>query len=93
MARSNAHYKKLAAGYLFPEIARRAKAFVAEHPGVELFRLGIGDTTVPLSRPFSGACARESTGWGASTPTPAMAITRGSLGCAKGSPHSTPTAG
>ena len=49
MARKNPHYKRLAAGYLFPEIARRAKAFVAEHPGVALFRLGIGDTTVPLT--------------------------------------------
>jgi LL-diaminopimelate aminotransferase len=49
MARINPNYAKLAAGYLFPEIARRAKAFVAEHPGVELFRLGIGDTTVPLT--------------------------------------------
>jgi LL-diaminopimelate aminotransferase len=49
MARINAHYDKLAAGYLFPEVARRAKAFAARNPGVEIFRLGIGDTTVPLT--------------------------------------------
>jgi LL-diaminopimelate aminotransferase len=49
MARINENYDKLAAGYLFPEIARRAKAFAQKNPGVELLRLGIGDTTVPLT--------------------------------------------
>ncbi len=49
MARTNPHYDKLSAGYLFPEIARRAKAFAAAHPGVKLYRLGIGDTTEPLA--------------------------------------------
>ncbi len=49
MARTNPHYDKLSAGYLFPEIARRAKAFAAAHPGVKLHRLGIGDTTEPLA--------------------------------------------
>ncbi len=49
MAKINANYELLAAGYLFPEIARRARAFVAANPGVELLRLGIGDTTEPLT--------------------------------------------
>jgi LL-diaminopimelate aminotransferase len=49
MATININYDKLGAGYLFPEIARRAKAFVEKHPGVELHRLGIGDTTQPLA--------------------------------------------
>ncbi len=49
MARTNANYDLLAAGYLFPEIARRAKAFAAKTPGVELLRLGIGDTTEPIT--------------------------------------------
>ncbi len=48
MARINANYDLLAAGYLFPEIARRAKAFAAANPGTELLRLGIGDTTEPV---------------------------------------------
>jgi LL-diaminopimelate aminotransferase len=48
MARINANYDGLAAGYLFPEVARRARAFVESHPGVTLHRLGIGDTTEPL---------------------------------------------
>ncbi len=49
MATINYNYDKLGKGYLFPEIARRAKAFSEAHPGVTLHRLGIGDTTQPLA--------------------------------------------
>jgi LL-diaminopimelate aminotransferase len=49
MARTNQNYDKLGAGYLFPEISRRAKAFAEKNPGVEILRLGIGDTTLPLT--------------------------------------------
>ena len=50
MARINQNYDKLGAGYLFPEIARRARAFAEiSNPGVEVLRLGIGDTTLPLT--------------------------------------------
>ncbi|MBN1607516.1 MAG: LL-diaminopimelate aminotransferase [Polyangiaceae bacterium] len=49
MAKINANYDRLTAGYLFPEVARRAQAFVQAHPGVKLLRLGIGDTTEPLA--------------------------------------------
>jgi len=49
MARINTHYDKLAAGYLFPEIGRRTRAFLETHPGVEVMRLGIGNTTEPLT--------------------------------------------
>ena len=49
MATININYDKLGAGYLFPEIARRTRAFSEKHPGVELHRLGIGDTTQPLA--------------------------------------------
>ena len=45
MATINASYKKLAAGYLFPEIAKRTKAFAENHPSAQILRLGIGDTT------------------------------------------------
>jgi LL-diaminopimelate aminotransferase len=48
MATINTNYNKLAAGYLFPEIARRTREFLANHPGVTLLRLGIGDTTEAL---------------------------------------------
>jgi LL-diaminopimelate aminotransferase len=49
MARINRHYTKLEAGYLFPEIGRRTRAFQAEHPDVDVMRLGIGNTTQPLA--------------------------------------------
>ena len=48
MARINKNYDKLAAGYLFPEIARRTNAFLGDNEGVEVLRLGIGDTTEPI---------------------------------------------
>jgi LL-diaminopimelate aminotransferase len=44
----NEHYLKLRAGYLFPEIARRAQAFSAANPQAKILRLGIGDVTRPL---------------------------------------------
>ncbi len=48
MAQANAHYLKLRAGYLFPEIARRVRAFTEAHPRARVIRLGIGDVTRPL---------------------------------------------
>jgi len=48
MARINDHYLKLAAGYLFPEIARRVRAFQTSNPGASIIRLGIGDVVLPL---------------------------------------------
>ena len=48
MANVNQNYAKLPGSYLFAEIARRVAAYSAEHPEVELIRLGIGDVTQPL---------------------------------------------
>ena len=48
MARINKNYNKLAAGYLFPEIARRTNAFLEQNAGAKVLRLGIGDTTEPI---------------------------------------------
>jgi len=44
----NGNYLKLKAGYLFPEIARRVKAFSEANPEAPIIRLGIGDVTEPL---------------------------------------------
>ncbi len=49
MARINSNYRKLAAGYLFPEIARRVKKFTDAHPDADVIRLGIGDVVRPLA--------------------------------------------
>ena len=50
MARINDHYLKLKAGYLFPEIGRRVKAFTDANPdgAARLIRCGIGDVTEAL---------------------------------------------
>ena len=48
MARINENYRKLKAGYLFPEIGRRVTKFCAENPTAKVLRLGIGDVTEPL---------------------------------------------
>ena len=49
MATINENYDKLAAGYLFPEIARRTNEFLNKNPGIKIMRLGIGNTTEPLT--------------------------------------------
>jgi LL-diaminopimelate aminotransferase len=50
MAFLNDNYLKLKAGYLFPEIGRRVKAFTDANPDAakRLIRCGIGDVTEPL---------------------------------------------
>ena len=50
MAFLNDNYLKLRAGYLFPEITRRVKAFTDANPdaAARLIRCGIGDVTEPL---------------------------------------------
>ena len=50
MAKINANYDKLAAGYLFPEIARRTRMFVDANAGDSVMRLGIGNTTEVLPK-------------------------------------------
>ena len=49
MAQLNEHYRKLPAGYLFPEIGRRVQAFQQAQPAARVIRLGIGDVTLPLA--------------------------------------------
>jgi LL-diaminopimelate aminotransferase len=48
MAKINDNYLKLKAGYLFPEIGRRVRAFAEANPAARVIRLGIGDVTRPL---------------------------------------------
>lgn len=50
MATINSNYLKLKAGYLFPEIARRVKAYTEANPdkATRIIRCGIGDVTEPL---------------------------------------------
>ena len=50
MAYLNDNYLKLQAGYLFPEIAKRVREYLAANPSAQekLIRCGIGDVTEPL---------------------------------------------
>ena len=48
MAHINPNFRKIQAGYLFPEIGRRRRKFQKAHPDADIIPLGIGDTTEPL---------------------------------------------
>ncbi len=58
MIRINENFNKLAASYLFSEIRKRVAAYSAEHPGVELVKMGIGDVTLPLPQACVSAFSR-----------------------------------
>ena len=44
----NIHYSELKESYLFRRIAEKTAAWQQEHPGEYLYRMGIGDVTLPL---------------------------------------------
>lgn len=48
MMRPNMHYNELKDSYLFYNIAQKTKAYVEQHPGVKLLKMGIGDVSLPL---------------------------------------------
>jgi len=48
MTTVNANFGKLAASYLFVDIAERVRRYSADNPDNEVIRLGIGDVTRPL---------------------------------------------
>lgn len=49
MIQINENFLKLRAGYLFPEIGRRVRAFKTAHPDADVISMGIGDVTQPLA--------------------------------------------
>ena len=48
MATINENFLKLQAGYLFPEVGRRVRAYQEKNPSAKIISLGIGDVTQPL---------------------------------------------
>ncbi len=46
----NGNYAKLKDSYLFFNISRRISAYVEKNPGKRLYRLGIGDVSLPLCK-------------------------------------------
>ena len=59
MAKRNPHLAQLKTSYLFPEIAKRKKDFLASHPDAYLISLGIGDTTEPLPEIIVNSLSEE----------------------------------
>lgn len=48
MLKPNNNYKNLKDSYLFYRIAQKTRAYVESHDGAYLYRLGIGDVSLPL---------------------------------------------
>ena len=48
MIMPNMHYADLKDSYLFFNIAQKTKAYLETHPGTHLYRMGIGDVSLPL---------------------------------------------
>lgn len=48
MTTPNLFYSDLKNSYLFYNIGRKTKAYLEEHPGTHLYRMGIGDVSLPL---------------------------------------------
>ena len=48
MIKPNMHYGDLKDSYLFYHISQKTKAYLQEHEGTHLYRLGIGDVSLPL---------------------------------------------
>jgi len=44
----NMHYAELKESYLFAKIAQKLKDYLAAHPDTHLYRMGIGDVSLPL---------------------------------------------
>ena len=48
MLKPNQNYANLKESYLFYNISQKVNAYLADHPGAKLLRLGIGDVSLPL---------------------------------------------
>lgn len=48
MTKPNMFYADLKDSYLFYNTAQKTKAYLEEHPGTHLYRMGIGDVSLPL---------------------------------------------
>lgn len=49
MLKPNMHYADLKDSYLFFNIAQKVRAYSEANPGVKLYRMGIGDVSLPLA--------------------------------------------
>lgn len=51
----NTHYSELKDSYLFYRISQKINAYLQEHPGAHLYRMGIGDVSLPLPKAVTDA--------------------------------------
>lgn len=57
MIERNEGFSNLAAGYLFPEVAKRRREYQTKHPDAKIISLGVGNTTEPLTPHIAQAMA------------------------------------
>ena len=55
MLKPNMRYAEMNDSYLFNTIYRKTDAYLAEHPGQKVLRMGVGDVTLPLCDAVIGA--------------------------------------
>ena len=71
----NENYANVKKSYLFIEIAHRLRDYMAENPGADIIKMGIGDVTLPLVPVLSRPCTALSTKWAKRKPSAAMSTT------------------
>lgn len=49
MTKLNDNYTKLQSSYVFRQVNEKAAAFAAEHPDLTIYKMGVGNTTLPLA--------------------------------------------
>ena len=59
MARVSEEFLLLQSGYLFPEVARRIRAWQEKNPGEDVLRLSIGNTTEAITPVIAEAMHHE----------------------------------
>ncbi|MBQ2601211.1 MAG: LL-diaminopimelate aminotransferase [Treponema sp.] len=64
MIERNTGFANLAAGYLFPEVAKRRRKYLEKHPDAKIISLGIGNTTEPLTPHITSAMVTYARGLG-----------------------------
>ena len=64
MVSRNKGFENLTAGYLFPEVAKRRKAYQEKHPDAKIISLGVGNTTEPLTPHITKAMVDYAAGLG-----------------------------
>ena len=60
----NKGFANLSAGYLFPEVAKRRRAYQEKHPDAKIISLGIGNTTEPIPPHITQAMVSYAQGLG-----------------------------